>query len=282
MTRLSAPRLYFLACAVLGCVALVQVFLGESNAQAPASRQGDYEPRLGEAGKDVVWVPMPEDAVDKLLDMAKVTKDDYVIDLGSGDGRTVIAAAKRGARAYGVEFNPKLVEYSKRLAIKEGVSDRARFEVGDLFAADLSQATVITLFLLQHMNLKLRPDLLKLKPGTRIVANTFNMGDWPADQTEYYPPGCYQWCNLYLWIVPANVDGTWRAPQGEVTIRQQFQSISGTLGTGPTAVALTGRIEAERVRFTAGGSRYSVALRGNELVGTVETGTGLRPWNATR
>ena len=139
-------------------------FTQAQKAPAPA-----YEPSVGQEGKDVVWVPTPQVVVDKMLDMAKVTKDDFVMDLGSGDGRTVITAAKRGARALGVEYNPNMVELSKRNAAKEGVSDRAQFVKADLFETDFSKATVITMFLLPDINLKLRPKILNLRPGPRCT-----------------------------------------------------------------------------------------------------------------
>jgi SAM-dependent methyltransferase len=263
------------------CLAAFAVVLLCSSvwAQAPAK---PYEPRVGQAGKDVIWVPMPDDQLNKLLDMANVTRADYVIDLGSGDGRTVVAAAKRGAHALGVEFNPDLVEFSRREAQKAGVADKAAFEQGDLFKADLSRATVISLFLLQEINLKLRPALLRLKPGTRIVTNTFHMGDWKADVAEHFPPGCHTWCDLYLWIIPAHTEGTWKAPQGALVLRQHFQEISGTLGTGPAAVAITGKVEGERIRFSAGGSQYSGQVHDKTIEGTVNTGSGIRPWKAVR
>ncbi|HET8563525.1 MAG TPA: class I SAM-dependent methyltransferase, partial [Candidatus Binatia bacterium] len=148
-------------------------------AQAQPAKE-PYEPRVGQEGKDVVWVPTPQELVEKMLDMGKVTPKDYVIDLGSGDGRTVISAAKRGARALGIEYNPEMVDLSKRNAAKEGISDKANFVKADLFESDFSQATVITMFLLPDINLKLRPKILDLKPGTRIVSNTFTMGEWTA------------------------------------------------------------------------------------------------------
>ena len=156
-----------------------------AQATAPAQEKpsGQFEPRVGQPGKDVVWVPTPQALVDKMLDMAKVTPSDFVIDLGSGDGRTVITAAKRGATAMGIEYNPDMVELSKRNAEKEGVTSRATFVKQDLFETDFSKATVITMFLLPDINLKLRPKILNLKPGTRIVSNTFTMGDWKADET---------------------------------------------------------------------------------------------------
>ena len=144
---------------------------------APAqSGKSEYQPQVGQEGKDVIWVPTPQALVDRMLDMAKVTAKDYVIDLGSGDGRTVITAAKRGAKALGIEYNPDMVELSKRNAAKAGVSDKASFVKADLFEADLSPATVITMFLLPGINLKLRPKILALKPGTRVVSNTFKIG----------------------------------------------------------------------------------------------------------
>src|SRR5918999_4938909 len=142
----------------------------------------DFQPMVGQEGKDVIWVPTSQALVDRMLDMGKVTADDYVIDLGSGDGRTVITAAKRGAKALGIEYNPQMVELSKRNADKEGVSDKATFAKADLFESDFSQATVITMFLLPDINLKLRPKILDLKPGTRIVSNSFTMGEWEADE----------------------------------------------------------------------------------------------------
>jgi tRNA G37 N-methylase Trm5 len=162
-------------------------------AQAQPSAQ--YEPSVGQAGKDVVWVPTPDVLVNKMLDMAKVTQNDFVMDLGSGDGRTVIAAAKRGAKAMGIEYNPDMVELSKRNAQQAGVTGRATFEKADLFQTDLSKATVITMFLLPDINLKLRPKILALKPGTRVVSNTFTMGEWEADETATIGDQCNgSWC----------------------------------------------------------------------------------------
>src|SRR5438874_2050146 len=192
--------------------------------KAPAS----FEPTVGQEGKDVVWVPTPQAVVDKMLDMAKVTASDYVIDLGSGDGRTVITAAKRGARALGIEYNPSMVELSRRNAEKEGVGGKATFAKADLFESDFSKATVITMFLLPDINLKLRPKILDLKPGTRIVSNTFTMSDWMPDETATVGD-CVAWCTALLWIVPAKVGGSWQMPQGQLNLTQQFQMVSGTL-----------------------------------------------------
>src|SRR3989304_10191331 len=179
---------------------------------AQPRRSAEYTPSVGQSGKDVVGVPSPQALVDKMLDMAKVTPADFVMDLGSGDGRTVITAAKRGARAHGIEYNPDLVVLSRRNAAAAGVGNRATFAQADIFQSDFSQATVITLFLLTDLNLKLRPTLLSLKPGTRVVSNSFKMGEWEPDQV--FELGCDTYCTAYLWIVPGRVQGKWQLPQG--------------------------------------------------------------------
>jgi hypothetical protein len=225
---------------------------------------GTFQPTVGQPGKDVVWVPSPQALVDKMLDMAKVTPQDFVMDLGSGDGRTVITAAKRGARSVGVEYNPEMVALSKSSAAKEGVTDKASFIQADLFQTDLSRATVITMFLLPTINMKLRPTLLNLKPGTRIVSNTFDMEDWvPDDSATLGPNGCTSWCTAMLWIVPAKVQGRWKTPQGDLTLVQQFQVLTGTLGSTPIA----GRMAADQIKFTAGGTEYTGRVTGNTING---------------
>jgi SAM-dependent methyltransferase len=220
-----------------------------------AQQAKEYQPEVGQAGKDVVWVPTPQALVDKMLDMAKVTPKDYVIDLGSGDGRTVITAAKRGSKALGIEYNPDMVELSKRSAAKEGVSDKASFVKADLFESDLSQAQVITMFLLPSINLKLRPKILDLKPGTRIVSNSFDMEEWKPDETATVE-GCNNWCTAHLWIVPAKVGGTWKLRQGELTLKQTFQMITGTLRNGNVVTPVTARRSAfpQAKRTTLDGS----------------------------
>ena len=239
-------------------------------------------PQFGQAGKDVVWLPLPDKQVEKLLDMANVTPADFVMDLGSGDGRLVIAAARRGAHAVGVEFNPDLVSYSRSAAAKAGVADKAEFVQGDLFAADLSRASVITLFLLESMNIKLRPALLGLKPGARVVANTFGLGDWQPDAIEHYPQDCDAWCAHYLWIVPARIEGLWHAPEGDLSLSQQYQKLSGSLGRGALSLPLAGSVTGAAIRFKAGGAEYNGSVRGSTIEGTVVTGSALRPWKAQR
>jgi precorrin-6B methylase 2 len=248
--------------------AALSFFLMAFSALALAQAQkapSSYKPSVGQEGKDVVWVPTPQALVDKMLDMAKVTPADFVIDLGSGDGRTVITAAKRGARALGIEYNPDMVELSKRNAQKEGVTDRAQFMKADLFQSDFSKATVITMFLLPEINLKLRPKILDLKPGTRIVSNSFNMGDWKADETQE-AKGCNNsWCTALLWIVPAKVGGTHKLPQGELTLKQEFQMLTGTLKTGGKTVPVKGKVRGEEVSLSAGGKQYQGRFDGKTL-----------------
>jgi hypothetical protein len=202
---------------------------GYAQSAATKEKPQEYTPSVGQEGKDVVWVPTPDTLVAKMLEIAKVTAKDFVMDLGSGDGRTVIAAAKIGARAVGIEYNPDMVELSKRNATKEGVTDKAQFMKADLFETDFSKATVITMFLLPDINLKLRPKILDLKPGTRIVSNSFTMGDWNADQTATVGPPCMNWCTALLWIVPAKVGGTWQVGSQELTLTQTYQDIAGNL-----------------------------------------------------
>ena len=237
----------------------------------------EFHPEVGQEGKDVIWVPTPQALVDKMLDMAKVTPKDYVIDLGSGDGRTVITAAKRGAKALGIEYNPDMVELSKRNAAKEGVSDKASFMKADLFETDFSQAQVITMFLLSSINMKLRPKILDLKPGTRIVSNTFDMGEWKPDETATLP-GCSSWCTAHLWIVPAKVDGTWSLPQGELLLKQTFQTISGTLKTGNSVTSVNGKLNGDQISFTAGSTAYTGRVNGSTMEGTA----GGAKWSAKR
>ncbi|HEX7284370.1 MAG TPA: class I SAM-dependent methyltransferase [Vicinamibacterales bacterium] len=247
---------------VISALAALAFTISAGAAFAQGSGQKPFEPQVGQAGKDVVWVPTPQAVVDKMLDMAKVTKNDFVMDLGSGDGRTVITAAKRGARAMGIEYNPDMVELSVRNAKEAGVTDRATFEKADLFETDLSKADVITMFLLPSINMKLRPKILDLKPGTRIVSNTFTMEDWQADETNTVTDGCSSsWCTALLWIVPAKVAGTWNTPNGALTLTQNFQMLSGTLGSQ----AVQGRLLGNEITLTAGNTKYTGVVDGNTI-----------------
>jgi hypothetical protein len=252
-----------------------------SCAWAGAAEDGKaYAPRVGQPGKDVVWVPTPDSLVDKMLELAKVTPNDYLIDLGSGDGRTVITAAKRGTRAHGIEYNSDMVELSKRNAAAEGVSDKATFAKADLFESDFSEATVITMFLLPQINLKLRPKILDLKPGTRIVSNSFTMGEWEADETASTNHDCSGWCTALLWIVPAKVEGTWKLADGELALKQRYQTVSGTLKSGDRTVPITsGRLRGDEIYIRTDQDEYRGTVGGNTISVTSKSG---REWKATR
>jgi precorrin-6B methylase 2 len=260
-------RQAFRSFAILAAIALATVTTGARQ----AATQKPFEPQVGQAGKDVVWVPTSQALVDKMLDMAKVTPQDYVIDLGSGDGRTVITAAKRGARAHGIEYNPDMVALSIKNAKEAGVSARASFEKADLFESDFSKAQVITMFLLPSINMKLRPTLLDLKPGTRIVSNSFSMEDWEADETETIEGDCSNWCTALLWIVPAKVEGTWQLGQSDLALTQQFQMVSGKLGGADIS---GGRLRGDEITFSVGGAKYTGRVAGNAMKGTVTGGSG--------
>jgi hypothetical protein len=244
-----------------------------------------FEPEVGQEGKDVVWVPTSQALVDKMLALAKATPKDYLIDLGSGDGRTVITAAKRGITALGIEYNPDMVALSQRNAAREGVSSKATFRKADLFEADFSKATVITMFLLPEINLKLRPKILDLKPGTRIVSNSFTMGDWKHDRSVEATgkEGCTSYCTAYLWIVPAKVEGDWKLGDGgELVLEQEFQMISGKLKAGSRETAVKGRLDGDQISFKAGNAQYSGRVADNAIKGMVKSGSRSSEWSATR
>jgi precorrin-6B methylase 2 len=266
------------AARLLALSLVVSLFNLAASAQTPQTPTKPFEPLVGQAGKDVVWVPTPQQLVDKMLDMAQVTPQDYLIDLGSGDGRTVITAAKRGVTALGIEYNPDMVELSKQNAAREGVSDKATFTKADLFESDFSKATVISMFLLPSINMKLRPRLLDLKPGTRIVSNSFTMEDWQADETATVTDGCPNWCTAHFWIVPAKVEGTWQVGGADLKLTQQFQMLSGALGSTPIS---NGRLRGDQITFTVDGAEYTGRVDGNTMTGTVKGGRSGN-WTATK
>lgn len=268
--------------------ALTLITLASAAPMPANAQQQQYQPSVGQAGKDVIWVPTPEELIQALYDLAKVSPSDYLIDLGSGDGPWVIAAAKRGARAMGVEYNPDMVELARSKAKKEGVSDKATFVNGDIFETDFSQATVVTMYLLPDLNMKLRPKILEMKPGTRVLTNSFTMEDWDADQS----------INVggrtgYMWIVPAKVAGTWAwqtaSGPAELTLRQTFQKIEGTLKINGKDLPLkNAKLEGARISFAAGENQamtreYSGNVSGNTIVGTTKAGTAPEvKWTADR
>ena len=265
---------------------LVTLFTSVAAAQQPQAPAAEpFVPRSGMPGKDVVWVPSPTATVEKMMDVAKVTPNDFVIDLGSGDGRNVIAAAKRGARSLGVEYNPDMVALSQRLAKEAGVADKAQFVQGDMYEADISKASVMALFLLPVNLNKLAPKFLDLKPGSRIVGNTFGIDGWEPDYRETVPEGsdCSSWCEILLWIVPAKVAGTWALPNGTLTLTQQYQTVQGTLTIdGKEQTVSTGKLNGEEVTFVAGGLNYQGTVKGNRIEGTVTTPSGTHKWSATK
>lgn len=264
-------------------IALCLCFIVISTFAQVQSPKEQFQPEPYQSGKDVVWVPTPYELVKKMLDLAEVTPDDYVIDLGSGDGRTVIAAAKRGARALGVEYNPQMVELSRKNAEAEGVSEKAKFIEADLFETDFSAATVITMFLLTEINLKLRPQILDLKPGTRIVSNTFTMGEWTPDEKAEIDIPNSSYHTALLWIVPAKVEGAWQLPHGTLTLTQEFHMISGTLEVrGSSTPIENGKLHGDRISFSVGEDKYTGRVNGATIEGTVASGGKNDKWNAER
>ena len=278
MTR---PKFRLMALAT--AMALSLAYAAVATAQPAAAKSadkadsnGDYVPDVGQDGKDVIWVPTPQTLVDKMLDMAKVTPQDRLMDLGSGDGRTVITAAQRGLTAQGIEYNPDLVELSRRNAQRAGVADRATFVAADLFQTDLSKADVITMFLLSTINEKLRPTLLQLPPGTRVVSNTFRMGDWEPDASETVTKDCSTYCTALLWIVPAKVDGKWSVDGQTLQLSQQYQMLSGKLGSADISDA---RMDGTAISFVANGVRYTGEVNGKSMSGSA---AGKGNWTAKR
>lgn len=266
--------------------------LGGGAAQTATVPGADYAPKVGQKGKDVIWVPTPRALVERMLDMTRVTSNDYVIDLGAGDGRTVIAAAKRGARALGIEYNPDMVALARRNAEEAGVSRRARFVQGDIFKIDFSEADVLTLYLLPNLNLKLRPMILRMRPGTRVVSHAFTMADWHPDASDTVENR-----NAYMWIVPARVEGTWRMTMSsstsahELLLRQQYQYAEGLVRiNGKTGQVRDFKIRGTGVTFTIfeptsrDPLRYNFEGRvvGESMEGVVELPGGQQTWKAIR
>ena len=263
-----------------------------ASAQTAPAESKEYTPQVGQSGKDVVWVPTPEALVERMLKMARVGPKDYVIDLGSGDGRTVIAAGKLGARAMGIEYNPDMVNLSIKNAEKAGMGGKVKFVKADIFESDFSDATVITMYLLPSLNIKLRPKLLELRPGTRLVSHAFNMEDWQPDQTV-----TVEGREAYMWIVPAKVDGSWKlaVPAGsgeeswQIALSQQFQKLAGkATNDGKSFNLVDAKMTGSTVKFTftdANGTKreFNGRASGNRMEGTTQTqgGTPVK-WTAVR
>ena len=262
----------------LGCA---QAQDKQSTTTSTEAQTTTYKPKVGQSGKDVIWVPTAQSLVDQMLRMAAITPQDYLVDLGSGDGRTVITAAQRGTRAHGIEFNPKMVELARQTAKEAGVSNRATFTEGDIFKSDFSEATVVTLFLLSELNLRLRPTLLDMKPGTRVVSNSFNMGNWEPDDSVDGGPACKSYCRAYKWIVPAKVEGIWTLNnRASLTLNQTFQKLTGHLAmNGVQHEISNAAMQGGRIAFTANGQQYTGELDAGRMTGRDGSGNG---WTATR
>jgi SAM-dependent methyltransferase len=266
---------------------VISGFAAVPAAAQTAAGAKDYTPSVGQEGKDVIWVPTPQSLVERMLQMAGTKPTDYVVDLGSGDGRTVITAAKKfGAKALGVEYNPDMVELAKRNAQKEGVADRAQFTRADIFQTDFSQATVLTMYLLPSLNVKLRPTILNMKPGTRVVSHAFTMDDWQPDQVDSSDGR-----TAYMWIVPAKVGGTWRievagGPRYEAAFAQQYQTVSGNVkGDGKTLQLTNGKLVGGNIVFGVeegnATREFTGTVNGDRMEGAVKGGAGTK-WTAVR
>jgi SAM-dependent methyltransferase len=268
--RSITMRILLAACLAPGAVALLA-------AETP------YEPMVGQDGKDVIWVPTPDVMVEKMLDLARVTPQDFVMDLGSGDGRNVIGAAKRGARGLGVEYNPELVEHARRRAAAAGVSERAQFVEGDMYAADVSPASVLMLFLLPDNLRELLPKVVDMKAGSRIVSNTYEFPGWIADASATVRESCAAFCIVFLYVVPARVAGAWCMPEGELTLEQDFSRVSGAYDFNGINLPLeNGRLNGADIRFTVNGVEYSGRVDGDVMQGAAKGRNGTAAWRASR
>jgi len=268
--RVAQP---LLVAAVVSLLALSATADGRTRAEC----ERDYKPQVGQAGKDVVWVPTPDELVNRMLTMARVTPKDYVFDLGAGDGKIAIAAGKKfGATAVGIEYNPDMAKLAQCFVQAEGVTDRVKIIQGDIFKEDFSKATVVTMYLLPELNMRLRPTILAMKPGTRVTSHQFNMGDWEADETAEI-----EYRTAYLWIVPARVEGNWtfRDDGGKTTFNvamaQKFQRLSGDASMGSNKNPLVGAtLRGEEIKFAFNDDKGQTrtltgTVRGNEIIGTL-------------
>jgi hypothetical protein len=248
-----------------------------------AGSKEEYEPKPGRRGKDVEWVPCSTIVMNRMFEMAGVASDDYLIDLGSGDGRMVIGAAKLGAQALGIEFDPRMVALSRRNAVKEGISDRATFREGDFYETDLSMATVIVLFLRKDINIALRPKILNMRPGSRVISNIFDMGEWQADEIVEVEDEDYYFKNhtVYFWIVPAQAGGVWTFPHGELRLEQNFQMITGELTSGNATSPFIGKMTGDMISFVAEGVQYNGHVTEN-LMEIKPNDGDVGGWSATR
>lgn len=249
----------------------------------------DLAPTRGQAGKDVIWIPTPEGLIDKMLTAAKVTAQDRLFDLGAGDGIIAITAARKfGAQATGIEYNPKMADYARCRVREAGVSDKVRIITGDIFQENFSSANVVTLYLLPDLNLRLRPTILKMRPGTRVVSHAFTMGDWEPDETV-----SHEFSRGYFWIVPAQVEGDWMITGLEggpvrMSLRQTYQNIGGTLTRASVTQPLVGaKLRGEDISFQFSTPDRNVhtftgKVSGNRITGTVNSAGMQTPVEAAR
>jgi SAM-dependent methyltransferase len=260
-------------------------------AQSP-QRYGDslYEPKLRQHGKDVMWLPTPAPMVTRMLAAAGTAASDVVYDLGAGEGRIAIAAAKEfGARAVGIEYDPALAALARRNAERAGVAGRVTIIEGDVFKEDFSAASVVTLYLLPELNQQLRPRILEMRPGTRVVSHMWDMGEWEADESFRVGDS-----DGYLWIVPADVAGRWSVTDrdgfvaAEIDVTQRFQRIGGTYTErGRAQVLLGAYVHGDVLGFTFvhhdGGVRSARAkVAGGGLAGSLRFAGSLTPITGTR
>lgn len=284
------PVYFFLAWLWIACLPLAVM------AQNTDDNKG-FVPHEGQAGKDVIWVPTPNSLIQAMLDKAQVGPDDFLVDLGSGDGRIVIEAAKRGAKAIGIEYNPEMVRLSLLKAREEGVSDRVTFLNMDLFEYDFSQATVVSLYLLSELNLRLRPKILAMEPGTRVVSNTFNMGAWMADEEINTKPeadddngddddshSSYNWDWMgYYWMVPATVEGNWKLNNGTLKLTQNYQNFHGEYELeGKSHRVENGKLTGKEIIFVIDGKSYTGTVGKNSMKGNFAGSLSNSSWEASR
>lgn len=242
----------------------------------------DYKPQVGQSGKDVVWVPTPDEVVQRMLRMAKVTPQDIVYDLGAGDGKIAIAAGKIGATSVGIEYNPDMAKLAQCYVQAEDLAGKTRIIQGDVFKEDFSKASVVTMYLLPELNLRLRPTILNMKPGTRVTSHQFTMGDWEPDETAEV-----DYRTAYLWIVPAKVEGAWTLreqgagnAQYTVNLSQKYQKVTGDVAAGTAKQPLVGAtVRGEEIRFAFNDDKgvtrtLTGTVRGNELTGTLKGAGG--------
>jgi len=262
---------------------LLAAAAGQAQPRSRADCEAAHPASWGRAGKDVVWAATPDAVVLAMLSMAQVTPGDLVLDLGAGDGKVAITAAKPpfGARAVGIEYDPDLAKRAACLVQVEGVAERVRIVEGDIFKEDFSGASVVTLYLLPHLNLCVRHRLLALEPGTRVVSHKFSMADWEPDKSVQILGR-----DVHLWVVPARVDGIWdfQDSQGttfSIELRQTFRTLSGEITGGGVQKALpSATLHGRELRFTFDAAgvavQFSGTLHAGEITGVLLSGTTAR------